>query len=230
MRPHSRANTRASGLARARMLMKSKLWWLEGYPRSDGWVVIPKEGERGVEPLSLDRNHLRRATYTANKLCGEFPRAMPKLVEDVGAWHAAVGGVLTTRASIAPKYLSWISREAEALTVLAEQRPEAEAIALGLRCAHLAIELRSKTMQPLMRLLAEPACYRTAIKGGACLHRRDQGGAAKGSAGSARGQAALGAPVQTVDGLDVSGRCREGQTIPAHARALRPAALGAGLG
>ncbi|MEM9455131.1 MAG: hypothetical protein AAGF11_13200 [Myxococcota bacterium] len=104
MRPHSPGNTRASGLARARMLMKSKLGWLEGYPDHEGWTVVPDEGERGVERLTLDRNHLRRATYTAAKLRGEFPRAMPRLVGDVDAWHEAVSEVL---AALKP----WVHRD-----------------------------------------------------------------------------------------------------------------------
>lgn len=106
MRPHAPiARTKAAGLARARMLMKAKLGWLEGHPcarnippTSDepdaaGWIVVP-EDERPVERIVLGRDHLRRATYTANKLRGEFPRALPKLVGDVDAWHAAVTAVL----------------------------------------------------------------------------------------------------------------------------------------
>lgn len=218
MRPHSPTNSGASGLARARTLMKAKLWWLEGYPTDDGWVVVPTAGPRGAETLSLDRNHLRRATYTANKLRGEFPRAMPKLVGDVDAWHAAVsevlkalkpwvhGGdappselfshgllsrtavsrakslaaahpslrpmvnalswILATRASLLPKYLKWISAEADALTVLHQQRPLDEAVGLGVRCAHLAILAGPKAVSPLTRLLAAPATYSVPIKGG----------------------------------------------------------------
>jgi hypothetical protein len=85
----------AAGLARARMLMKAKLGWLGGHPCPTGWIVVP-EDERPVERLVLGRDHLRRATYTANKLRGEFPRALPKLVGDVDAWHAAVTAVLAT--------------------------------------------------------------------------------------------------------------------------------------
>ncbi len=77
------------------MLMKSKLGWLEGYPGEGGWTVVLDVGQRGrVEQLALDHTHLRRATYTANKLHGEFPRAMPRLVGDVDAWHEAVNEVL----------------------------------------------------------------------------------------------------------------------------------------
>lgn len=106
MRPHAPiARTKAAGLARARMLMKAKLGWLGGHPlaadgplasaRSGpaGWVVVPDD-ERPVERIVLGRDHLRRATYTANKLRGEFPRALPKLVGDVDAWHAAVTEVI----------------------------------------------------------------------------------------------------------------------------------------
>lgn len=96
--PPARNRTKAAGLARARMLMKAKLGWLGGHPRiadAPGWVVVP-EDERPVEPLVLGRDHLRRATYAANKLRGEFPRALPKLVGDVDAWHAAVSHVLAT--------------------------------------------------------------------------------------------------------------------------------------
>ncbi|MCB9715207.1 MAG: hypothetical protein H6712_15175 [Myxococcales bacterium] len=94
MRPHQQTRTRASGLARARMLLKSKLGWLEGFPSGERWVVVPHEGERGPGPLMLERKHLRQATYTARKLQGEYPRAMPELVGDVDAWSEAVALVL----------------------------------------------------------------------------------------------------------------------------------------
>ena len=197
--------------------MKSKLGWLEGYPDEEGWTVVPDEGERGVERLTLDRNHLRRATYTAAKLRGEFPRAMPRLVGDVDAWHEAVievlaalkpwvhrheapprelystglfsrtacgrartlarehpdlrplvdalSWVLSTRVSRAPKYLAWVSREADALEVVFEKLPPSEALPLALRCAHLAVSLGPKSLQPLMRLLGDPAAYDAPLHG-----------------------------------------------------------------
>ncbi|MBI1375228.1 MAG: hypothetical protein GC159_21120 [Phycisphaera sp.] len=52
---------------------------------------MPYAGSRGSEPLELDRSHLRKATYAATKLCGEFPRALPRLVGDADAWRDAVG-------------------------------------------------------------------------------------------------------------------------------------------
>jgi hypothetical protein len=94
MRPLAPTSTKAAGLARARMLMKAKLGWLAGYPSPHGWIVVPEEGDRPGETLVLTRDHLRRATYTAAKLRGEFPRALPKLVGNVDAWHAAVSEVL----------------------------------------------------------------------------------------------------------------------------------------
>jgi hypothetical protein len=95
MKPHKpTAKSKATGLARARMLMKSKLWWLGGYPDGNKWVVVPFEGERGVEVLTLDRQHLRRATYAATKLYREFPRALPVLVGDSKTWFEAVRGFL----------------------------------------------------------------------------------------------------------------------------------------
>lgn len=97
MRAHDpTARNKGAGLARARMLMKAKLGWLSGYPDADGWTVVPEDGERAAEPLTLGRDHLRRATYTASKLRGEFPRAMPTLVGDVDAWHHAVSHVLAS--------------------------------------------------------------------------------------------------------------------------------------
>src|SRR5215213_8746441 len=74
MRPHEPiARTKASGLARARMLFKAKLGWLGGHPHAGGWVVVPDD-ERPLERLALGREHLRRATYAVGKLRGEFPR------------------------------------------------------------------------------------------------------------------------------------------------------------
>lgn len=95
MRAHEpTARNKATGMARARMLMKGKLGWLSGYPEGDGWMVVPEDGERTIERLALGRDHLRRATYTANELRREYPRALPALVGDVDAWHRAVGCVL----------------------------------------------------------------------------------------------------------------------------------------
>ncbi len=75
--------------------MKSKLWWISGYPDGDKWIIVPFEGERGVETITLDRQHLRRATYATTKLYGEFPRALPKLVGDPEVWFEMVRGFLT---------------------------------------------------------------------------------------------------------------------------------------
>lgn len=94
MRPHQpTTHAKATGLGRARMLMKAKLGWLTGYPSAGAWVVVPSD-ERGVERLALGRDHLRRATRTANELRRDFPRALPVLVGDVEAWHASVTEVI----------------------------------------------------------------------------------------------------------------------------------------
>ncbi len=91
MRPHDPAvrRQRASGLASARLLIKSRLGWLSGFPGTEGWWVVPDDG-RPPERLVLSRDHVRRATLASRKLCGEFPRALPKIVGDVEAWEAGV--------------------------------------------------------------------------------------------------------------------------------------------
>lgn len=85
MRPH-KPKKAAGGMSRAKMLIRRDLAWIVGYPAPNGtWVSLPEEGE--AEQITVDRTHLRRATYTINKLCREFPRALPRLVGDVDRWR-----------------------------------------------------------------------------------------------------------------------------------------------
>ncbi len=63
------------------MLVHRGLGWMHGFPRADGWVVLP-----GGERIQIDRSNLRRASSSMNKLRREFPRALPSLVGDVDAW------------------------------------------------------------------------------------------------------------------------------------------------
>jgi hypothetical protein len=74
--------------------MKAKLWWLTGFPDGPAWVVIPLQGDRGIEVRSLKPADLRRATRAVSKLAGEFPRALPAIVGDADEWVTATRAVL----------------------------------------------------------------------------------------------------------------------------------------
>ena len=90
MRAHKpTAKGKADAVSRARMLMKSRLWWLDGFPGDGGWTALPLDGSREVETLALDRTHLRRATLTINELRRDFPRALGRIVGDGARWVEA---------------------------------------------------------------------------------------------------------------------------------------------
>ena len=90
MRAHKpTAKGKADAVSRARMLMKSRLWWLDGFPGDDGWTALPLDGSREMETLALDRTHLRRATLTINELRRDFPRALGRIVGDGARWVEA---------------------------------------------------------------------------------------------------------------------------------------------
>ncbi len=96
MRAHKpMAKGKADAVSRARMLMKSRLWWLDGFPGDDGWTALPLDGSREVETLALDGTHLRRVTLTVNELRRDFPRALGRIVGDGERWAEATHRVVS---------------------------------------------------------------------------------------------------------------------------------------
>src|SRR5512135_739968 len=96
MRPEkSRETLQSAALARVRMFLKADLGWLRGFPlglRADGvdWVVAPREEGRVPERIVVSRDHLHRSVYRYNRLVAHFPHALPRSVEDIGAWKRGV--------------------------------------------------------------------------------------------------------------------------------------------
>jgi len=95
-----RATSKAAGLARARLLYKANLWWLEGYPlgstsnRTLQWKALPSIVRRPPECLALEPDTIRKATYTAKKLHREFPRAFPRIVGNTKQWMSQLSNLL----------------------------------------------------------------------------------------------------------------------------------------
>ena len=95
MQPHKRtAKSKAVGQARARHIIKTKLWWLHGFPFEGQWVYVPSEGTRPVQTLQLDGGGIHSAVYAMTKLVNDFPRALPAIVGDTGVWSSGVKHVL----------------------------------------------------------------------------------------------------------------------------------------
>lgn len=86
-----------TGIARARLLIKRDLAWLPGYPlamtSTEGeaanalpWQSELTQSKNDSPTWSIDGEHLRRAQMTVTKLRHRFPRALPKIVDDVDDW------------------------------------------------------------------------------------------------------------------------------------------------
>ena len=100
MRAHEPKKTaRAKGAAG--MHIKSRIWWLGGFPRHSKWISIPQSGSRGIEELPIDGTLIRRAAYGLRKLRGEFPRALGLVVDDAPRWIAGVAVVLEALKGVA---------------------------------------------------------------------------------------------------------------------------------
>jgi|GEM_PF-3085912 len=76
----------SENLSRAKLFIQKDLSWLMGYPGTKGnWHSAP-EGQCERQ-MQLSSGDIKRATYTINKLRGDFPRVLPKLVGDVDLWY-----------------------------------------------------------------------------------------------------------------------------------------------
>jgi len=91
MQPDERRRGKTQqGVSRARILLKKHLGWLPGFPlageeSSLRWWCMPP-GAKEVEVVSIDRERLRRMEAAVTKLRYRFPKALPKVVEDVDDW------------------------------------------------------------------------------------------------------------------------------------------------
>jgi len=103
MRPErTRDTSHRAATARGRMFLKARLDWVPGFPVGQGrgyvtWMKVPRAGNGTPEIVRLDRQHIRRATYTWNKLVRRFPRALSRVVEDGASWK-----------QVLPQLLDWL--------------------------------------------------------------------------------------------------------------------------
>ena len=90
MQPERRRGKAQRGLSRARILLKKNLGWLPGFPLSEErgsvswWSLHSAESTNAV--LSIGREELQRMEMTLTRLRHRFPRALPRMVEDVDEW------------------------------------------------------------------------------------------------------------------------------------------------
>lgn len=107
--PRSRGPRHASGIAAARVLLESKLGWLDGFPAAGGeagaWIRLSRPdpavagrrfgaARRLHESMVIRRADLAASTRAIRRLRDDFPRAMPKLVGDPDVWFASVASRL----------------------------------------------------------------------------------------------------------------------------------------
>lgn len=69
------------------MYIKRDLELFTGYPGVDGNWVSQLEGKE-PEIISLSGKHIHNATFTINTLVRDYPKALPKIVGDVGRWSS----------------------------------------------------------------------------------------------------------------------------------------------
>ena len=88
-----------TGVARARMMFKQHLEWLPGFvneqPEAESsckWFYFGNDSS--VKEKQFTREDLRVAELTVKKLLMRFPRALPKIVDDVDRWQARMSNLL----------------------------------------------------------------------------------------------------------------------------------------
>ncbi|MBL4659697.1 MAG: hypothetical protein JKY19_05025 [Alcanivoracaceae bacterium] len=85
---NSKLNNKAQGLARAKMLIKSHLYWLNGYP-----VIVNNKvywqcpfSNMQTEKFQISAKMVSKAQRTIFELLKDFPLALPIIVGDINIW------------------------------------------------------------------------------------------------------------------------------------------------
>lgn len=81
----------AKGLARAKMLIRSHLYWLNGYPVIDNKTIFwhcPFSLDVSLKKIIITPAMVSKAHRTINELYRDFPIALPKIVGDAKLWSA----------------------------------------------------------------------------------------------------------------------------------------------
>jgi hypothetical protein len=97
MSQHARQPGKRASEAAARTYLRAHLSWLRGFPvgaagdETLGWIAFPKlNGRARAQRLQIDRQLLRRTTFAHNSAVRRFPRAMRRVVGDLGRWRRDV--------------------------------------------------------------------------------------------------------------------------------------------
>ena len=111
---HDKRMKLQTGVARARMMFKKYLEWLPGFVFKADSDLMPNQSQRAtlradnasnfkwlyigndyqVKEKQFTREDLRVAELTIKKLVARFPRALPKIVDDVSHWQARMSSLL----------------------------------------------------------------------------------------------------------------------------------------
>lgn len=104
----------------------------------------------------------------------------------LGELIAALSWVLATTPRAARSQLRWIADEADGLQVALARMPAADRVRFAIQSAHLAVELGTGLLAPLVRIAGAPALYEHPLTGGRHFAARAIS-AVKSSAGKALG-------------------------------------------
>ncbi len=82
--------------SRVKMIIRAKLSWLEGFPmalegESVSWYCLNPLVEN-QNTISVTGNHLSKSVRAIKTLKREYPKALPRVVGDVGKWESAFSG------------------------------------------------------------------------------------------------------------------------------------------
>ena len=93
-----RQTARSANKARVRLLLKRHLWWLHGFPVSDGdgpcWMAVSHWIPERSERITLTGKMLNMAAQTAQRLYGEHREALAYVVGDPHRWSEDVQKLL----------------------------------------------------------------------------------------------------------------------------------------
>ncbi|MCF6289197.1 MAG: hypothetical protein L3J53_08200 [Proteobacteria bacterium] len=81
---------KAQGLARAKMLIKTHLYWLNGFPVYENGQLFWQcpFSSRANNPIQITVTMVSKAQRTVNELFKDFPITLPKIVGDSKLWFA----------------------------------------------------------------------------------------------------------------------------------------------
>jgi len=82
------AKKQSANEARAKLYLRTKLAWLSGYPCGENkWLSISSD-RNPINPLIIDSKLISSTQYALNKVILDFPRALPRIINNIPRWQA----------------------------------------------------------------------------------------------------------------------------------------------